>query len=226
MKTISTPVSKPWVRGKSLFLAFFSLVSAGLLAMNPPSSDNRVVAMSPGLLFGQTLALDGVSDSIDSSPDSVPLPDEFPLFRGGNYNGARDFIKNSLKYPPIAIEDSLQGIVWVNFYLDESGSVKNPRVSQFSGYVLDSANFVSRISTKSGNIPDSLKDAVSALEQEALRVIGSIEGFSPGKKDGKAVRVPFLWPVHFRLFNPKDYKIKDPQPSLPSRMIDIRLDDR
>ena len=177
MKKIATPASKPWVKVNYLLSAFFSLISAGLLAMNPPFSDNRVVAMSPVLLFGQTLALDGVSDSIDSSPDSVPFVpvDEFPLFKGGHYSGAVDYIKKNLKYPLIAIEDSVQGIVWVYFYLDESWSVQNPRLKTFHGFGLDSANFVSRISTSDGNIPDQFKDAVSALEQEALRVVGSLD---------------------------------------------------
>ena len=36
-------------------------------------------------------------------------------------------------------------------------------------------------------------------EKEALRIIGKLPNMTPGKQRGRAVRVPFSYPINFRL---------------------------
>jgi len=63
-----------------------------------------------------------------------PLP-EFP----GGYDSLAKFITNTLKYPPKAIHDSIQGKVWITFIVDWKGKVSNVEILKGARYDLDSA---------------------------------------------------------------------------------------
>ena len=79
-------------------------------------------------------------------------------------------IKN-FRYPEIAQEMGIQGRVYVQFVIDKDGTITGIRARG----------------------PDK------NLEKEALRIIGKLPTMTPGKQRGRAVRVPFSYPINFRL---------------------------
>jgi protein TonB len=79
-------------------------------------------------------------------------------------------IKN-FRYPEIAQEMGIQGRVFVTFIIDKDGTITGIRTRG----------------------PDK------NLEKEAARIIGKLPTMTPGKQRGRAVRVPFCYPINFRL---------------------------
>lgn len=64
--------------------------------------------------------------------------DQYPFYVGGQFNLNRYFIDN-VEYPELAIENKIQGMVWLEFDLDEEGKIINLHVFQGLGYGCDEA---------------------------------------------------------------------------------------
>ena len=97
--------------------------------------------------------------------------DEEPQFPGGE-RGLLDYIAENVVYPQTAIEEAVQGRVFVNFIVEPDGSVSNAKVLRGIGYGCD---------------------------EEAVRVIESLLTWEPGRRRDKEVRVAMTVPVNFKL---------------------------
>ncbi len=80
-------------------------------------------------------------------------------------------VLKNFRYPEIAQEMGVQGRVFVTFVIDRDGTITGIRTRG----------------------PDK------NLEKEAARIIGKLTNMTPGKQRGRAVRVPFSYPINFRL---------------------------
>ncbi len=103
--------------------------------------------------------------------DAVTIADEMPVFPGGE-TAMRQYIKTNLQYPKRARNKGIQGKVYVNFVVDNSGKVRDVRVIQG----LD-------------------KD----MDAEAVRLINSMPVWTPGKQDGKPVTVKQYLTIDFTI---------------------------
>ena len=81
-------------------------------------------------------------------------------------------VNQYLRYPKYAQENGIQGLVLVDFIIDESGNVRDVRVS---------------------------RGIHTSLDDEAVRVISASPKWRPGRHRGKKVRVAVTIPVDFRL---------------------------
>jgi len=96
---------------------------------------------------------------------------DFPEFPGGLV-ALLTKIQSSTKYPKEALKRGYEGKVLVNFIVDKTGKVKETRVIQSVSPLLD---------------------------QEALRVVNSLKGWTPGKLDGEVADILFTLPVTFKV---------------------------
>ena len=104
-----------------------------------------------------------------NNPDSVTFtPEEKPEFPGGDI-ALRKFIAENVKYPE-GLKD-FDGTAYVKIIVDKNGKVTNPSILKSSGNEL--------------------------ADKEALRVIGMLPDFIPGKKDGQPADVPISIPIKF-----------------------------
>ncbi|WP_229106992.1 energy transducer TonB [Bacteroides intestinalis] len=94
-----------------------------------------------------------------------------PEYPGGAAAFMR-YLAQNVKYPTVAQENGTQGIVVVQFVVDADGSVTNAHV---------------------------ITSVDPYLDEEALRVIKSMPRWTPGKLNGKPVRVKYTTPIKFRL---------------------------
>ena len=92
-----------------------------------------------------------------------------PEFPGGMDELAR-FLSANLKYPASVYHNELEGKVFVSFVVERDGAVTHATVEKGMG---------------------------SDYDEEALRVIGLMPKWKPGKQNGKAVSVKFTLPVIF-----------------------------
>ncbi len=94
-----------------------------------------------------------------------------PSFPGGDA-AMYQWLAQNIKYPVVAIENGIQGSVVVQFVVEKDGSVNDVKV---------------------------VRSKDPALDKEALRVVRMMPKWSPGKKDGRPVRIYYTMPVKFAL---------------------------
>jgi len=97
--------------------------------------------------------------------------DNMPKFPGGE-NALGKYISSSVIYPEKAIEQNIQGKVFVSFIITKNGDVANATTARTVHPLLD---------------------------EEALRVINSLPRWSPGEQEGKPVNVSYTLPINFTL---------------------------
>lgn len=98
--------------------------------------------------------------------------EEMPQFPGGN-DKLMMFIAENINYPNEAKESGCQGKVFVKFVVGVNGVVYDKQVLKSGG--------------------------CSAIDKEALRVLGLMPTWTPGKENGIPVRVAYMLPVNFQL---------------------------
>lgn len=94
-----------------------------------------------------------------------------PQYPGGQIAMLQYLMKN-IKYPEQAVKEGIQGRVTVRFIVEKDGSISD------------------------------VKPVLSVhplLNKEAVRVVKSMPKWTPGKQNGKPVRVRFNLPVMFKL---------------------------
>ncbi|MBI1289389.1 MAG: TonB family protein [Flavobacteriales bacterium] len=113
-----------------------------------------------------------VEEPLQTEPDTYVIVEDMPTYPGGDA-ALLQFISENTVYPEEAKSKGISGTPYVSYVVDQTGSVINPQVVRSSGN--------------------------QALDQEALRVISLIKGFTPGRQRGQPVAVQFTMPVRFWL---------------------------
>ncbi len=113
------------------------------------------------------------AESVMPAPEDAvfEMVEQMPIFTAGDIN---QYIAKNVKYPTDAIENEIQGKVYLSFVVDKSGKVRDVIILR---------------GIRGGG----------SLEKEALRVIKSLPNFSPGLQNGKAVNVKMTIPINFQL---------------------------
>ena len=112
---------------------------------------------------------------IDDEPEEeqifqvVEQPAEFP----GGMQAMYKWLSDNIQYPRISRDNNSQGRTLLRFVVNSDGSIQGIEVIKSSGDMY--------------------------LDKEAVRVVGEMPRWSPGKQAGKAVRCWFTLPVMFRL---------------------------
>jgi TonB family protein len=101
----------------------------------------------------------------------VSLVDVIPQFPGGPTQLAK-FFQSNLKYPALAKEKKIQGNVYVSFFVEKDGSLRNIELRQGLG---------------------------GGCDEEALRLVRSFPSWTPGTIGGNPVTTFYILPVPFQL---------------------------
>ena len=96
-----------------------------------------------------------------------------PQFVGGE-SELSSFINKNLQYPQEEKNNGLQGRVYITFVIDRDGSVTN--VELYKG----------------------LKDG-PGCDKEAIRIVGLMPKWIPGKVNGHPAKVRYIVPIKFQL---------------------------
>ena len=97
--------------------------------------------------------------------------EEMPSFPGG-MRECMMFLGRNIKYPVLAQKAKIEGRVIVQFVVDKDGSISDTKV---------------------------VRSVSPELDAEALRVVGLMPKWNPGKQRGKAVAVKYTMPIMFSL---------------------------
>jgi len=103
----------------------------------------------------------------------LPLPEVSAEYEGG-MEALMTYLKNEINYPEEAKLDSIEGKVFVTFYITEEGKVADTWVRNEG-------------------------KTHTSLEQEALRVVANMPNWKPATTKGKSVKSEFTLPINFTL---------------------------
>ena len=140
---------------------------------------NTMPRWNPGMQRGKAVAVKYTvpitfrlkSPVEEAKEETLTVVDVMPQYPGGD-RVLLKFIAQSIKYPTDAQEAGVQGRVICSFVVDKKGNIVEPKI---------------------------IRGIDPSLDAEALRVIGMMPRWTPGRQDGKAVRVLYTVPITFRL---------------------------
>ena len=113
----------------------------------------------------------GTSAPVEEEATVYNVVEQVPQFPGGEA-ALLKYVATHLKYPAIAQEQEISGVVTLRFVVLEDGSVGDVII---------------------------MKSLEKHCDEEAKRVVKSLPRFIPGKQQGKAVRVWYTLPVRYVL---------------------------
>lgn len=120
-------------------------------------------------------------ESIEEEPlenDVYTIVENMPEFPGGQ-DSLFKFLAKNIIYPKEAKEKGIQGKVYVNFTIEEDGSVNHVKI---------------------------IRGVHPLLDNEAVRVIKLLPKWKPGTQRGKTVKVSYNLPITFNMSAPADKK--------------------
>lgn len=113
---------------------------------------------------------DGTGDVIGEEQVFLAVEQQ-PEFPGGE-SALIEYIGKNTKYPAIARENNIEGRVFISFVVEKDGNISDVKVVRGIG---------------------------GGCDEEAKRVIKGLPRFTPGKQNGRPVRVQYNVPVNFKL---------------------------
>ena len=183
--------SNPWARAKLLYVLPLAAVAVAAFARPEVSGVSNELSAAKVTDLAEivkektvesvpqdTVKADGLQGKNSTVYDMV---EQAPAFPGGP-QAMMQFIKDNLKYPQIAKENGIQGRVILQFVVDETGKVTDPKV---------------------------IRSIDPSLDTEAIRLVLSMPRWIPGMQDGKAVAVRYTIPVIFKLETAEETSSKD-----------------
>jgi protein TonB len=100
-----------------------------------------------------------------------------PSYAGGQSELAK-YLRDNLKYPPNAMENKIEGTVFVDFVINKNGKVREVVATDLIG-----------------------EDVDLSLKEEAVRVVAAMPDWKAGVQHGVPVDVSFSIPITFELMN-------------------------
>lgn len=97
--------------------------------------------------------------------------EDSPSFPGGR-DSLLKYIKQNIQYPESALENEIEGTVYVTFVVEKDGSLSNEKV---------------------------LRGINQVCDEEALRLVRDMPAWQPGLHRGEPMRVQYNMPVKFEL---------------------------
>lgn len=108
----------------------------------------------------------------DPGDETFTKVEDMPTFRGKEAGYFREWIYKNLTYPQKAIDNQIQGTVYISFVINKDGAVSDIEI---------------------------VRGVHALLDNETVRVISSSPPWEPGRQWGKPVRVKFIFPLSFKL---------------------------
>ncbi len=152
-----------------------TLIKTAAKEESPPvttevAAGKMIQASHPDASTGLKIYVEVPPVAEDSSYNLITF-EKLPVFPGGERELLK-FLAENIRYPPLALENDIQGTVVLRFVVNEDGQMTN--------MVL-------------------IRDIGGGCGQEALRIMNSMPCWKPGEINGHPVKMRFDLPVRFRV---------------------------
>ena len=131
----------------------------------------KLLLMSLMTLFGLTMVSAQKTVVAQKNQQVFDVVEQMPEYPGGP-SALIEYLSQNVKYPEDAKQQKIEGRVLATFVVETDGSVSNVEV---------------------------VKPAFPSLDAEAVRLLLAMPKWTPGKQNGKVVRVKFTVPISFNL---------------------------
>jgi periplasmic protein TonB len=135
------------------------------------STKRKAVASKTKATPTSSITSNNLNKEVIDEDTPFVVVEEMPVFPGGD-SLLLKYIAQNTKYPEVSKTKKIEGRVIVRFCVTKVGGVD-------------------RISVLKGVDPE--------IDSEALRVVGTLPAFKPGRQGGKAVPVWYMVPITFSL---------------------------
>lgn len=123
---------------------------------------------------GETPIIDNpIMEPAVKKPDYETYVSQMPEYIGG-YLAMRNWLSKEISYPEYAVENEIEGTVYVSFIINVDGTISSAQLMSGIGYGCD---------------------------EEAIRSINKMPRWLPGKQNSTPVRVKITIPIKFELDN-------------------------
>jgi len=157
--------------------------------VQPPQIISTINIVENEAEVDETIVIDAEADERTEVPEYIPpvpvqkdeeseeageifyVVESMPSFPGGEA-ALYEYLARSLEYPNQAKEAGIQGRVFLTFVVERDGSITDVKV---------------------------LRGIGGGCDEEAIRVVKNMPGWTPGKQRGLPVRVQFNLPIKFTL---------------------------
>ena len=174
--------SNPWAKAKMLFAIPVAITGIALLSTPAASAITSEIS---GCKVSEIFANDQTNPEDFAFEPVAPVAaegnaavdelfmvcEEMPVYPGGE-SALMKYLSENLKYPAEAAEKGVQGRVLVSFVIEKDGSLGSIKIE---------------------------KAVDPALDAEAMRVVGNMPKWKPGKQRGQNVRVQYVLPINFNM---------------------------
>ncbi|RZM12569.1 MAG: energy transducer TonB [Pedobacter sp.] len=147
--------------------------SSAMSSNAPATGDNTAAAKKKTGKASATMNADDANAKMEMDKQGYYNRAEVAPAYSGGQTALEDYINSNIEYPQNAIDNSVEGVVNVQFAVDEKGNVSN----------------VSTVGPKVGY----------GLEEEAIRVVSKMPKWTPGTVKKKNVKVWRTLPINYRL---------------------------
>lgn len=137
----------------------------------PPPTQEVLQETNASTITQEGEDIDAPPPVVEEEPQIFTIVEEMPSFPGGEAELFK-FLRKTVKYPQMAQDAGITGVVYMTFVVDGNGKVKDPKV---------------------------LRGIGGGCDEEAIRVVKSMPAWEPGKQRGKPVSVQYNLPIRFTL---------------------------
>jgi periplasmic protein TonB len=137
----------------------------------PPPTQEVLTETNAGTITQEGEDIEAPPPVVEEEPQIFTIVEEMPSFPGGETELFK-YLGKAIKYPELAKDAGISGVVYMTFVVDENGKVRDPKV---------------------------LRGIGGGCDEEAIRVVKSMPAWDPGKQRGKPVRVQYNLPIRFTL---------------------------
>lgn len=125
----------------------------------------------------ETITVEAMRVDVPEHDPNKPMTivEEMPEFPGGP-EALYPYIRKILRFPEQAVEEGIEGVVYLTFVVETDGKISNVNV---------------------------LRGIGGGCSEEAVRVVKGMPNWKPGKQRGKEVRVQYNLPIRFKLAEAK-----------------------
>jgi len=115
--------------------------------------------------------IEEIVEEVVEEEEIFMVVEEMPEFPGGPVEMMK-YLRNNISYPPLAVDNGVEGTVIVTFVVNKGGNIVDAVVARGIG---------------------------AGCDEEALRVIRAMPSWKAGMQRGKPVKVKYSVPVKFKL---------------------------
>ena len=154
------------------------------------------------------------NDTTNGDDKTFSLMEQAPSFPGGE-GEIMKYLSTHLRYPAVAREAQVEGVITVKFVIDKTGFVRSPQVAEVKvsspiakmtdvhnpSHTVE-VNFLEELKKGDEESSDKVKafyDTVEALREEAVYVVRNMPRWEPGRQNGKRVETTYTLPINFKL---------------------------